>query len=295
MTSTPKNLTTVPWLIRVCMVVVVVLASPRSADATCGTFARYKTTITQQTSCTGIPFCSSTGIRMDCGGTVCGYSASSISIVYDCATGEYSFTANDSTGPLCPCDPVQAATIAARQDGAIVPGSYNCTEDCSTADANPEVCNGLDAGDATPNSSDEGCGDDEHQCSAGENDRDGAPIRYSSGRVETRPSTLLSLPTPDGIFFGYRIVWGSHVQRGPALARNVNGSSAPEPVIHHSEESTHFLGNGWLDDYSDRLYVHVRNKQIADPPVNGNKITWQHRMGDRPVDRAGIAVLMLAA
>lgn len=52
------------------------------AEAACGTFGRYKTTVTQQTTCTGIPFCSSTGINYtSCGGEPCGYSVSSNTLV----------------------------------------------------------------------------------------------------------------------------------------------------------------------------------------------------------------------
>ncbi|HEX5059988.1 MAG TPA: hypothetical protein VFV99_11545, partial [Kofleriaceae bacterium] len=124
-------------------------------------------------------------------------------------------------------------------------------------------CESKEAPDSSPGLINEGCGDDENSCSAGGSDRDGAPVRFSSRRVETNPITVFSVPTPDAIFFGYRMMWGSHVSN---IAAHKVGSDTG-PTIHHSNEVTHFLGSGWVDDYSDRLFLNVRDKAVSSPPT----------------------------
>src|SRR5204862_3585633 len=126
----------------------------------------------------------------------------------------------------------------------------------------PEMCDGHDADDTPP--FDEGCGDNE-LCRAG--DQDLAPVRFSSGRVESNPIHLFAVPTPEGITFEYRIAWGSHVATTAAGARLVNGTQDTVPTIHHHDEVTHFVGTGWHDSFSDRLYIATRNK-------SSSRITW---------------------
>ena len=297
------------WRVFVLPAVLAVLVMDASdAEATCGTYQRYYHQYTTASAfltynlnayCSNQGWC---GTDAPAGGVACTPTTPACYAVvdiqsksYSCATDALQGTANVYSW-VCPCGSLAGAeaplyggpaTLASHPNDAIRPPSpgqsvgiyYSCTEECAASGPEPEVCNGTEAPDTTSAFIDEGCGDDEFQCSAGPNDRDGAPVRFSSGRVETNPIELLSLPTPEGIFFGYRMVWASHVRRSAARAVNIDGTAAADPLIHHSEEATHYLGSGWLDDYSDRLYLNVRNKPISDPPVQGERITWQHRMG----------------
>lgn len=251
------------------------------ASAECGNYKRYRwVTLTNSPAlCTdpggvicesGNSFCNTCSFGCAYPGCVCNCDTmvKVYEDIYSCETGEIVRTDLLNIG-ACPCTSAGQAYLAAHLDGAMVPNSYSCTENCVST-TEPEQCDGLDAGDTTPLTTDEGCGDDEYMCSAGNNDRDGAPVRFSSGRVESNPITLFQLPTPDGLFFGYRILWNSHVTRNAAQALVVHNTQDPEPTIHHSDETTHFIGNGWLDDYSDRLFVNVRNQST-------DKITWQRR------------------
>ncbi|MDQ3341016.1 MAG: hypothetical protein M4D80_38145 [Myxococcota bacterium] len=169
----------------------------------------------------------------------------------------------------CPCDSYDQNELSQKQDGSVAPGNYGCdAPSCSQTSApDPEICDGHDTDGSAP--FDEGCGDSEG-CRLG--DQDLAPVRFSSGRVESNPITLFSLPTPEGISFEYRIVWGSHVTNKPASARLVNGTQDTVPKIHDHDEETHFLGNGWQDSFSDRLFINTRNKPAT-------LITWRSMNG----------------
>jgi YD repeat-containing protein len=150
-----------------------------------------------------------------------------------------------------------------------VPGADLCgDQNCATSSPAPQTCDGTDTDNTPP--FDEGCGDDEHKSGGCGQDSDGAPVRFSSGRVESNSITLFSVPTPDNIFFGFRIQWGSGVLRTMAAALVVNGVQDPVPTIHDQEETTYYFGKGWLDDFGDRLYINVKNKQP-------DKMTWQSR------------------
>ena len=63
-------------------------------------------------------------------------------------------------------------------------------------------------------------------------------------------------------------MYGSHDVKTPAL---VAGSDTA-PSIHQSDEVTHFLGENWLDNFSDRLMITVRG---LDPSI----ITWTSMRG----------------
>jgi hypothetical protein len=114
--------------------------------------------------------------------------------------GEFTFW-----GAKCPCDAGDKTWIAQRPDGGIIPSAYNCVAaSCLTSGPEPEACTGTEAPDSNPGLINEGCGQDEHQCNT-TGDADGAPTRFSSGRVESNPITMFSVETPDNIFFGYRL------------------------------------------------------------------------------------------
>lgn len=179
---------------------------------------------------------------------------------------------------ICTCDAADVSAAAGLVDGTRIPGADQCggsaagsNQGCELSTPNPEQCNGTSPSSTAP--IDKGCGNDELSCSA-QDDADGAPLRFSSGRVESNPLTFFQQPAPDGMFFGYRMKWGSHVETLPAqgrcpLASCPGGVGADTvPTIHNQNEVTHFVGAGWLDNYSDRLYVHVENE-------NSTTITWQ--------------------
>lgn len=187
---------------------------------------------------------------------------------YRCTTDDYYLTAN-SAFLICPCSESGQAYLADKADGSIVPGFDNCQGDsCQlTSTPSPPSCKAVNPLQTVPFNA--GCGDDEHSCSAGPADSDGAPVRFSSGRVESNPITLFQLPAPDDIFFGYRMQWGSHITRVPARTRF---PAETEPTIHSADESTYFVGKGWSDEFSDRLYVDIKNK-------DADVIVWQRRNG----------------
>jgi len=195
--------------------------------------------------------------------------------VYNCDTDEpVSFGAfpplpvNNGMN-FCPCGPLPSNGVE-YTDNSVKPGSYSC-ETCATSGSSskePEMCDGKDQDATAP--FDEGCGDGEFCASADKSD--GAPVDYTSGRIQSNPMTLYSLPAPEGLPFEYRIVWGSHFMRTTASTRTVNGIADTQPTIHHEDEATHYLGTRWLDNYSDRLFINVFGKPT-------DTITWQSQNG----------------
>jgi hypothetical protein len=267
------------------LAIIVLCASLRDAQATCGQYGRYHTYEVPQTVCDVFPgpvTCTKNGwvFGSTCSpqdGGRCGSYVTSGLQIFNCADESYSFAANDTYTNLCPCDPNDAAIIAKRADGAMAPGAYGCTDaSCLTASPEPEVCDGVEAPDSTPSLIDEGCGQDEHQCSAS-GDADGAPTRFSSGRVESNPLELFTLNTPENIFFGYRLQWNSMTVRAPARARRPPLPVETQPTIHHQDEETHFVGRGWIDNFGDRLYVNVHDKPLTG--AQSDRITWQNQNG----------------
>lgn len=259
-------------LLAVAMLVFGVSQSTR-AEAQCG-YAVYQQKIRGPATQAGQPWCHKAGV---CPGhptctydvaDACPYRIEVEEATYSCVTGDKTSVAARGIW-YCPCEAADQPGIASTRDGTIMPGTYSCdSPSCAaTSSPDPEMCDGEDVDDQPP--FDEGCGDGEY-CKAG--DHDGAPVRYSSGRVETNPITLFSLPTPEGIELGYRIIWGSHVPVNAAGARIVNGVTETVPTIHHQDEHTHFIGRGWQDSFSDRLFITTRNKSPA-------RITWQSMNG----------------
>ncbi|HPH68876.1 MAG TPA: hypothetical protein PLF40_24145, partial [Kofleriaceae bacterium] len=156
----------------------------------------------------------------------------------DCATG--AATTNPTAGDWCSTDPSPPP----------LPSTLD-TNDCGKAgcdgvigESQPPSCNGSEA--VQSGLVDQGCGDDENKCA--DNDRDPFPVRFSSGRVESRPLTLINLPSPANIFFGYRLSYNSSNTRVPAFAK-----SETAPVMHASDDDLHSPGNGWMDNFQDRL------------------------------------------
>ncbi len=195
-------------------------------------------------------------------------------------------TVNYAGNNYCPCDPAFTGipgpdTAYTYPDGSInpqafycEPGTVYCCDNCGpqAEEPEPELCDGTDPDNTPP--FDEGCYGDEQGCEAG--DGDGAPVRFSSGRVELNPITAFSVPAPDDMFFGLRLHWGSHVMRTAAKAGvQVPGAPGADtiPTIHHKDEATHFFGRGWMDNFSDRLYITTHNKQGT------NTIAWQSANG----------------
>src|SRR5262249_49177267 len=79
---------------------------------------------------------------------------------------------------------------------------------------------------------DQACGNDELKCNV--EGRDAHPLAFSTGQVSTQPITLLSLSGVEGLPFSYFIKYDSHNAAIPSFTQ-------------------HFLGSGWIDNYSDRL------------------------------------------
>lgn len=189
---------------------------------------------------------------------------------YSCATNRQTTTIGTSPA-YCPCDGGdQANALQAFPDDAIA-GAYGCDAASCTALQleGPESCTEEDPDQNPPFN--EGCGNDEYGC-GGAADGDGAPVRYTSGRVETKPITLFSVASPSHLSLSYTIQWGSHVTRSAARPAVIGGIQDSEPTIHHADETTHFLGHGWQDNLSDRLLIETRFKPsdvVAWQSING--------------------------
>lgn len=204
---------------------------------------------------------------------VCDSVTTVFSDTYSCDTDRLVNSGNNLEGPFCPCDSGGQIDLALRPDGSVVPGTDLCGASCQPSDSpSPGSCNAQGPAASSllqPPLLNAGCQKDENNCSGGGADSDGAPVRFSSGRVESNPITLFQVPAPADIFFGFRIQWGSHIKRLPA--RTVLGVEV-QPMIHTADEATYFIGSGWLDDFGDRLYVDIKRK--AD-----GVIVWQRRDG----------------
>lgn len=139
--------------------------------------------------------------------------------IFSCATDQkVAELAGTLATSCCGCgDPTNACRSGNDPtlvpDGAVSPGNYQCNGNSTSTE--PEQCDGL-ANSITYGAvpADKGCGSDENHCDLG--DSDPAPVRYSSGRVESNPIALFRVPAPDDIFFGYLIKYNSYVVRTPA-------------------------------------------------------------------------------
>lgn len=188
---------------------------------------------------------------------------------FTCSGG---FHSTSSPQPVvCNCAPGHPSFgsqfLAAKPDGSMASsqcGGANC------AQAEPQVCDGKTSF-PFPEDVDPGCGDDDHTCTGafGEDDH---PVNLSSGRVEINPITLFSLPTPEGIDFGLTLKYASHYLSAPGIKRLINGVQDTISKIHHSDETIHFYGMGWLDNFSDRLYFLYDNQVLT-------RVTWRSMRG----------------
>jgi RHS repeat-associated protein len=156
-----------------------------------------------------------------------------------------------------------AACVNKDQSGctAIV---NNCDFQKNTCNINSpieEICDGLDSN--LNDTVDEGCM--EHGCSTV--DKSEQPVRFSSGHVETNVIPALDLWTPADVPFGIYVRWGSHHGFHPV--------PAIDDSIRSEEDSHHFLGKGWFDAYSDRLYLHRRDKNAPSVAETPSTIVWQ--------------------
>ena len=141
-----------------------------------------------------------------------------------------------------------------------------------TSEGEPSYCDGLDAAGSTL--IDEGCGDGEFSCKR--RDADEFPVRLSAGgRVEIEPVVAFnaSIPGVPASTFGYSLRYGSHHGRSPA-----KGAYPGTPEIKMEDQETHFVGFGFLDSYSDRIfkrgtqYVWVSDRNILTfDPAGGSQ------------------------
>lgn len=202
-------------------------------------------------------------------------------VPYSCSADQVLGAGFPAAQNCCGCGPANLACPNVDDpqlmiNDAIVPGSYTC--DANDGQPGPEKCDGQSPPGASP--VDQGCGDDEHKCNLG--DSDPAPIRYSSGRVESNPIVLFKVTAPDDILFGYRLLYNSLNARAPAQRNTVGTVHEDHPVIHHSQEDTHFVGTGWLDNFGDRLYVTA-------PNTAATQISWAGQNGTVTfINKAGV-------
>lgn len=153
------------------------------------------------------------------------------------------------------CTSSDPGVLALYPDGMVTDG---CGGTSCAYWPNPTACDGVDPVAPT----DEGCLNDECGCEG--LDADPFPIRYSAGRVETRPMTLFELPAIGGLSLGLEIVWGSELSRIPAYKR----PGDTQPTMHGITETLHFLGDQWIDNWADRLV-------IGGTMSPANIVTWQ--------------------
>jgi YD repeat-containing protein len=142
-----------------------------------------------------------------------------------CAEGEVIFGSPD----LC-YDPVCLANAACTPQGE------------------PGFCDTYDASGSTQIN--EGCNDGEYGCK--KLDADDFPVRFASGgRVEINPINVFDA-TPDGVprgTFAYTLRYGSH--HGRHLA---TGTATLPVAVRFESQDVHFVGYGFLDNYSDRIF-----------------------------------------
>jgi YD repeat-containing protein len=135
--------------------------------------------------------------------------------------------------------------------------------DCDTAAVNCSYpwCDGREESEET-------CFDNGECPSA---DKNPFPMRFSTGRVETNPIDVFSLPTPVDVPLGFIVRWGSHQKYLPT---RWSTDTPPLPLITIDSQTNNYLGMGWVDIYSDRLYVHSPTAGESIPP-NPPAISWQ--------------------
>jgi RHS repeat-associated protein len=197
---------------------------------------------------------------------------------YSCATNQRLTGVGKAAQRCCSCGPTDMSCAGGLNPDtllidSIIPQAYQC--DTNSPTPKPEQCDGLNASTVPV---DQGCGADEHGCQVG--DADPAPIRYSSGRVESHPIELFRITTPGDIFFGYLIKYNSGTNRSAARRETINGVRDEWPAIHQSQQDTHYIGLGWLDNFSDRL-------QIAAPNKPDTQITWTSQNGTVTFSKVG--------
>ena len=138
---------------------------------------------------------------------------------------------------------------------------YNCDQASCAVDVG-EMCDGRD-GD-NDGIADEGCLDD--RCS--ELDKDPNPLRFTSGRIETRPLTILALR---------RKLLRSSLACGSGGGSHL-GNSAPCRSqwirLRFENQAIDYYGEGWMSNYSDRLFIHrpLAGQSIPSLPPT---IRWQ--------------------
>ena len=180
---------------------------------------------------------------------------------YYCDTGAFAYAATAELVCHNPNIPESvAATFAAFPAGIVywdpfgAGDQYECDNPTCNASTPENRCDGNESVPA--GLIDPGCNNDENKCS--ESDKDPFPVRFSSGRVESKPITMFAVETPGDIFFGYRLQYNSANTRIGTSARNWSYTPGvmtlePAPTIHNFDEDNHFVGRGWLDNFQDRL------------------------------------------
>lgn len=209
-----------------------------SAEALCGTYTLYRHIYTPQGATSA---CSATGWNWVNGTltattNVCPNIAEVVRDTFDCETNALKST-NSAAALICPCDPNPANAISLGGQGTLAAMPNNtlaastCTDVCPTLEGG--VCEGKQAG-AVP--VDPACGDEADRCTSSLG-TDGFPVNLSSGRVETKPIEVFSVPTPDGIDFGWTLLYGSDRTPVPAAPRTIAGTP-PLPPTQFRQSTT---------------------------------------------------------
>jgi hypothetical protein len=156
--------------------------------------------------------------------------------------GTFEFTGGWG-GEGCPGCPSTADWMASNPAGLVFENPCG-SGTCDFSSQEEPTCDGL----APEEPIDEGCqgNPDERECF-----RDPYPVHLGSGRVETRAITPLALPPIGGLSLEVSLGWGSHTRRQRAVA--YGGDTVP--TVRSVTESTHFAGDNWIDNYSDRLII----------------------------------------
>lgn len=110
---------------------------------------------------------------------------------------------------------------------------------------------------------------DNGECPAA--DKNPHPMRFTTGDVETNPIEVFLLPTPVDVPFGFILRWSSRPGHLPVRWSTHN---PPRPLIQMTNQTNNYIGDGWSDIYSDRLYVHAPSAGET-IPANPSVINWQ--------------------
>lgn len=195
---------------------------------------------------------------------------------FNCRDGSFAYETGFER--VCPNYPSDAAKLLEKCNGCL--SNVGCeSPTCASVppdDHGCENCDGTDHDGSSP--VDEGCGHDENGCSSENHDE--YPIEMGSGRVETVPLNVFSVPGSADMGLSFELYYNSHTVRRPAQRTTIGNVTDVGPTIHGVDEDTHAISRGWLDNYSDRLVIQT----FRSIP---QKVTWIRPNGTVTFDQVG--------